>query len=478
MSDMALPDMPALAQKAFTVTEVNNMVQMALAKETRFASLLVEGEITDCRPYGGNYYFSLKDAANSKLACTCWKSVRLSFVPANGMSVLARGKLDVYMQRGVYQLNVTRMEPAGLGALMLAVQERAERLRAEGIFDDSRKRRIPRVPKKVAIVTSLQAAALRDVYNVIRRRSPKTDLLVIPTLVQGETAPAQLVLAIQQGGRCGADTLLLVRGGGSYEDLAAFQDEAVVRAIAACPVPVITGIGHETDTTLADFAADRRAPTPSAAAELAVPETASLAAEVSDRERRLRGALLKRVQLERQRLHVASQRLERCAPMRLISGLRQELHQRQHNLEMLTERLVAMRRRTLDTRRLSLSGLSPANRMELARSYLLSRNAALARVLSTQLAARRQDVERQNDRLAALSPLAILARGYTVTREARDGKLLTSLQLLQPRMELETVWHDGTATSVVSALLPKDTDPASTSTSPPIQGAASHARSQ
>ena len=277
-----------------TVSQLTAVVRAALSVEPQLEDVLVEGEVSNLRmPVSGHMYFTLKDATSS-IRCVSWRSARLRipFQPESGMTVIAHGRVDIYEQDGAYQLYVDALDPSGHGALALAVEQLLKRLSAEGLFDPARKRPLPLLPRRVAVVTSTSGAALRDVCTVVRRRAPQVGVLVSPTPVQGDGAEGAIVNALRRAQEAvGVDVVLLVRGGGSLEDLWAFQGEALARAIRASRVPVVTGIGHETDTTVADWAADRRAPTPSAAAEVAVPDTTALRRDLVRRADRLPGRL-------------------------------------------------------------------------------------------------------------------------------------------------------------------------------------------
>ena len=265
------------ASLVYTVAEINQQVRTLLLEN--FSEVIVRGEISGLKQYAsGHWYFTLKDP-DSEIRCAMFRgrNQRVSFVPQDGDAVRVRARVDLYVQRGNYQLVIEDMEPEGRGELLRRLEEIKAKLRDEGLFDPDRKQPLPSYPLTVGVVTSSDGAALRDVARTLRRRWPIARLCVYPSRVQGEAAPASLVQALKlvpQDGRC--DVLILARGGGSFEDLLAFSDEAVVRAVAACPIPLITGIGHETDTSLADFAADVRAATPTAAAEQVSPDATAL----------------------------------------------------------------------------------------------------------------------------------------------------------------------------------------------------------
>jgi exodeoxyribonuclease VII large subunit len=289
-------------RQALTVAQLTAVIRGVIALSPDLEDVLVEGEISNLSmPASGHLYFTLKDA-NASLSCVVWRSQRaeIPFRPENGMTVIVHGRIEVYDAQGRYQLYADRLEPSGIGALALAVEQRRRALAAEGLFDEARKRALPLLPRRVVVVTSRSGAALRDVLTVVGRRAPGVDLVLSPATVQGEGAVETLVLALERAQSVsGAEVVLLVRGGGSLEDLMPFNDERLARAIRAGRLPVVSGVGHETDTTIADLAADRRAATPSAAAELAVPDSRRLGAELGARRARLGAAARQELSVKR-----------------------------------------------------------------------------------------------------------------------------------------------------------------------------------
>ncbi len=392
--------------RVWTVGELTRHIRNLLEGDLSLRNVWLRGEISNLsRPASGHLYFSLKDAGAS-LKCVMWRSnvELLGWQPEHGAQVLARGRISVYPQGGVYQLYVDELHPAGVGDLHAQFEELRERLRAEGLFELERKRPLPPFPRLLGVVTSPQAAALRDVLQVLRRRWPLVKVLLAPTLVQGDMAPPQIVAALRAlDARDDVDLILLVRGGGSLEELWAFNDEGVARAIAACRHPVVCGVGHETDFTIADFAADVRASTPTAAAELAVPDQADL-------RRRVRAHA---VQVEEQVL-----------------------------------RRLAQARQSLEREGRSLARLSPRGRIEAERQRLdeLSRRASQA--LLHSLALRRAALGRARAQMLALSPQATLERGYAIVRREDTGVVVRSVQQAQAGDDLRIQVQDGELTAV------------------------------
>ncbi|MCE7938993.1 MAG: exodeoxyribonuclease VII large subunit, partial [Chloroflexi bacterium CFX6] len=282
---------------AYSVTALSDHIKAILEDDPELGDVWVEGEVSNCRPAAsGHWYFVLKDEG-ATLSCVIWKSsaAALSTLPADGQRFLMHGAVSVYGPAGRYQYYVDHCEPAGLGDLHQRFEALKARLAEEGLFDAARKRPLPAYPMRIGVVTSRQAAALRDICNVLARRWPAAEVRLAPTLVQGDAAPDQIVAALAAVARAGVEVVLLARGGGSLEDLWAFNDERVARAIAACPVPVVCGVGHEIDFTIADFVADVRAPTPSAAAEMVTPDARELRLAVDDRRLRLTRSVADRV---------------------------------------------------------------------------------------------------------------------------------------------------------------------------------------
>lgn len=368
-------------QSLWTVSELTAYIRQLFELDFRLQDVELTGEISNLtRAASGHLYFTLKDSA-AQIRCVMWRSQaeRLSFRPGEGDAILARGRVSVYEPSGQYQLYVESMRPAGRGDLAAAFERLKEQLASEGLFDSEHKVPIPRLPRKIGIVTSADAAALRDILNVLRRRNPFLSVLIAPTLVQGEQVPAQIVRALQWlDGRDDIDLIIVARGGGSIEDLWAFNDERVARAIFAAVHPVISGVGHETDFTIADFVADLRAPTPSAAAELSTLDLST----VSDHLEQLGAALLAaqtaHLATWRERSRSLNQLLSLLSPRRLLDRGRQQTD----NLAARLERAMA----------------------EAARDY-------------------RGQLAVAEAALAALNPEATLARGFAIIRKP-DGSIV------------------------------------------------------
>lgn len=335
--------------------------------ESRFKALWVIGEVSNFKRYSsGHCYFTLKDAG-AQLSCVLWRgnAEQLRFQPADGQQVVAMGRVSVYEPRGQYQFVADFLEPAGLGALAAAFEALKKKLEAEGLFAAERKRPIPSFPRTIGIVTSPTGAAIRDLLKVILQRWPKIEILLAPVRVQGEGAAREIADGIELVNRHGrADVMIVGRGGGSLEDLWAFNEEAVARAIVASRIPVISAVGHEIDFTIADFAADLRAATPSHAGELVVPELTGVEEELSRAAQTLPAALLRRVTQEREQLRGMASSWALRSPLERITQSRQRLDELQERLQPLGEEFVARRREHLGMCAAQLDGLSPLRVLE------------------------------------------------------------------------------------------------------------------
>jgi exodeoxyribonuclease VII large subunit len=388
------------ARAAWTVSETNNRIKGAI--DPQFKDVWVQGEVSNWRPSpAGHVYFSLKDA-DSQLSATLfhWNSpnrkARAKFEVKDGMQLLCKGKVSVYAPRGSYQLNVDSIEPMGAGALAIAFDQLKAKLQSEGLFDPSKRRALPKFPRRVAVVTSASTAALRDVLNVLNRRAPFVEVTIVPTMVQGDQAPRQIIKALNLANQADAgEVILLVRGGGSIEDLWCFNDEELARAIRASRLPVISGVGHEIDFTIADFVSDLRAPTPSAAAEIVTTHWADVSRRLSDSFERIRLTTVRELQAKKILLtHLQA---------RIVSP-RDRLREQSQKCDELAMRL--------------------------------------SRAIEGRLERRRMALEQAAGKLDALSPLKVLDRGYALTK-APDGRVLRSSKSVAKGDLISVVWSDG-----------------------------------
>jgi len=397
-----LETLPLFPPPSLTVSRLTRYLRDLLEGDELLQDVWVQGEISNyTRATSGHIYLTLKDA-EAALRCVIWRTTaaHLPIALQSGMAIEAHGAISVYERDGAYQLYIDAVRPAGEGALFQAFLRLKARLEAEGLFDPARKRKIPPFPRRIGLVTSPTGAALQDMLNILRHRYPLAEVLLAPTSVQGEEAPAEIVRALKALQRLEEqpDVILVARGGGSLEDLWAFNDEQVVRAIAACAVPVITGVGHETDFTLADFAADLRAPTPTAAATLATPDRADLRIELERQQRRLEGAMRQHLTWARAALSLHRERLQRRSPLGLVREERQRLDARGERLARALYR-----------------------RLELSRASLAAHRA----------------------RLQSLNPLSVLQRGFAVI-ERPTGELVTRAAQAAPGDEVRLRLADGT----------------------------------
>ena len=414
----------APARKVWLVRDLVAAVRTRVERE--YSDIWVEGEISNFRAHdSGHLYFTLKDE-NSQIRAVMFRSQArlLRFRPEDGMQVILRGRVTVFEGRGELQLSAEYLEPKGAGALQVAFEQLKAKLEAEGLFDAARKKPIPALPRCIGIVTSPQAAALRDILNVLRRRHHSASVLIYPAQVQGESAASEVSSGVKHFNRAkSVDVIIIARGGGSAEDLAAFNHEGLARVIANSAIPTISAIGHETDFTIIDFVADLRAPTPSAAAELVIRSRQEIEEQAGALRLRLTRAMRYRLLMARQTLTEAAQH---GAFARMMEGI----NQRQQRLDDLLYRLEKAERKLIEQHRRKWEQVSAAVRHYDARRVLAgmrrdiaSRTTAIASAVRTLLLRRRSRLEQIGHQLKALSPVAILERGYALVFDS-SGKLV------------------------------------------------------
>ena len=446
-----MPEQPPV----LTPSQLNTLARDLL--ESAFPLVWMEGELGNVtRPGSGHLYFTLKDA-RAQVRCAMFKpkSQWLKFVPREGLKVLGRGRLTLYEARGDYQLVFDHLEEAGEGALRRAFEALQARLAAEGLFDATRKRPLPTWVRRVAVITSPTGAAVRDVLSVLARRLPLLEVDVLPSLVQGESAAAQITDLLRRAAASGRyEVVLLARGGGSLEDLWAFNDEALVRAIAASPVPVVSAVGHETDFTLADFAADLRAPTPSVAAELLVPDRRDLLARLQALHGRSQTLQRHRLAQAMQRADRAALRLQAQSPDARLRLLRQRQDGLRRRLDALWRAHLLDRQARLRRAATVLRAHHPARRLAELHQRLLRLRArpqsAIARVLQRE----RLQLQALARSLEACSPLATVARGYSILTREGDGTLVHSTTQISVGERLQARLADGQLSLQVQAVHP------------------------
>ena len=444
--------MRAEQPEIWTVSQLTRRVKGLLESEISY--VWVAGEISNFRVSpSGHAYFTLKDK-ESQLDAVMFrgKLMRVKFGPQNGLEVIVYGLVSVYEKRGNYQIICEEMEPKGVGALQLAFEKLKQKLEAEGLFDPEHKKPIPVLPKTIGIVTSPTGAAIRDILNVIRRRFANVHILLYPARVQGDAAAGEIVAGIRALDARGVDVMIVGRGGGSLEDLWPFNEEAVVRAVYEAKTPIISAVGHEIDFTLADFAADLRAPTPSAAAELVVKEQQALLEKVDRLKQGLARAMQSLVQRGRHRLEVAQAAHVFRRPEELVRQRRQQTDELRMRLEnTMRERLRECRTRLQQAGK-SLALLSPANQMQRAAEKLRALRQRLVQAGSASVERTRAGLRPLVAQLDALSPLAILSRGYALAWKLPENALVRDAKQLARGDQVSLRFGKGGATAAVETI--------------------------
>jgi exodeoxyribonuclease VII large subunit len=445
--------MPLDDEHIYTPSELNREVRLHI--ETGFPRILLEAEISNLsKPPSGHLYFSLKDR-NAQIRCALFRSSasRLSIQPENGMKVLARGRVSLYEPRGDFQMIVDSLTDAGEGLLRKQFEELKNKLQAEGLFDPSLKQLLPAYPARIAVVTSPGGAAIRDILHVLERRWPLARIRIYPASVQGLEAPRELLTALLAANAHGwADTIIIGRGGGSLEDLAAFNDETLARAVAASRIPVIAAVGHETDFSICDFVADLRAPTPSAAAELATPDQGPLKQAFERSGRQLQGRMRHYLERSVQKSDHLAHRLQRCHPAR-------QLGERSNQLDRLGNMLARAMRQSLATRAGQADTLSrrlglhdPRRRLPVLSNRLRDAGRALNRLAHAGIQDRRRQLADLLRTLNAVSPLETIARGYAVVTREADGRVVTGIAQAQTGDRVVAQLRDGRLTSRIESI--------------------------
>lgn len=451
------PARPAGERDIYSVSRLNKEVRLLL--ESGLPLLWLEGEISNfAAPASGHWYFSLKDS-QAQVRCAMWKqrNSALRFRPKEGMLVLARARVGLYEPRGEYQLIVEHLEESGEGALKREFEKLKARLAAEGLFAAERKRPLPAVPRRIGVVTSPTGAAIHDILRVLRARYPAAGVLIYPTPVQGAAAVPEIVRAIETASRReDCDVLIVARGGGSLEDLWCFNDERVARAIAACRVPTISGIGHEVDFTIADFVADLRAPTPSAAALAAVPDRATHLQALAAFETRFGGAMGRYLRARGLALGAVAQRLQISHPGVRLAQHAQRLDDLEQRMRLALRASVVGRRQTLEALAARLWRENPRHRLEALCAHAARLGERLSAAAHAKLTALEQRLALASRTLDAVSPLATLGRGFAVVRRA-DGALLRDAKDAPAGTEIEARLARGSLRARVTGP-GKDTD--------------------
>jgi exodeoxyribonuclease VII large subunit len=419
-------------RRVFTVSDLTAGIRDLLAKN--FTDIIVQGEISNCRPAtSGHIYFTLKDD-RAQIRCVLFKTQQrgLKCRPEDGLKFSVRGSISVYEQRGEYQIYVESLEPLGRGALQLAFEQLKRKLEEEGLFDPSRKKPIPLLPWRIGLITSRTGAAVRDAVRILTRRFPNVHLTLYPVQVQGDEAARQIVEALGYFSRKrAADVVLLVRGGGSIEDLWSFNEEIVARAIAACVVPVISGVGHETDFTIADFVADVRASTPSAAAELVVQTRREFDKHIGDLRESLAKLIRYRCMVLARRVHELSSRSGFRRPHDLLRQSRQRADELTSRLAFGLQARLEQSRRRFNAAHLRISSFDFRMKMAALRLRLAKQNHDLGACTERLLRLKRESWQRLSWQLQERSPMQVLERGYAIATDAA-GNILHDAEQVSP----------------------------------------------
>jgi len=449
----------SVERRVLTVSALS--AQLAAVMEERFPAVWIEGEISNFKVYGsGHAYFTLKDEG-AQLRCVLFRTRarRVRFEPKDGLHVMAFGAVEVYAQRGEYQLVVELLEPRGLGALQLAFEQLKERLAAEGLFSPTRKRSLPRFPRKIGVVTSPSGAALRDMLRVIGRRFGEIHIVLAPARVQGEGAAAEVAQGVRELNALGdVDVIIVGRGGGSLEDLWAFNDEMLARTIAASKIPVISAVGHEVDFTIADFVADVRAATPSNAAELVVKEKRAVVESLADLRVRLRRAMARMMAGQRDRLERTRGRRVLTDPGRPLRDLERRLDDARARLRQAALGAVARGEHRVELAGRGLRALSPVARTLNGRRALTDLHGRLGRGVEQAIVRAGHHLGAAAGRLDSLSPLAVLGRGYSLTRTP-TGRIVRSWREVTAGDAVRVLLHEGSLDCRIDATRETDDRP-------------------
>ncbi|MBV7260524.1 exodeoxyribonuclease VII large subunit [Photobacterium sp. 2_MG-2023] len=436
--------------RIYTVSSLNAQVRLLLENEMGVVWLV--GELSNfSAPVSGHWYFTLKDArAQVKCAMFRGNNQRVTFRPANGNQVLVKARLSLYEPRGDYQLIIDSMQPEGDGRLQQQFEKLKMQLAAEGLFAQTLKKTLPEQPKRVGIITSKTGAALHDILQVLKRRDPSLPVVIYPTMVQGEGAAISIAQAIGRANtRQECDVLIVGRGGGSLEDLWAFNEEIVARTIAASQIPIISAVGHEVDVTIADFVADMRAPTPSAAAELVSRDLSAQMQKIHQHQQQLRHAMRHYLSVRQSQLVRWQHRLDRQHPQVQLNQQSQRLDELRSRLERAMRKQVSDRQQHLHRSDYKLALHSPAHQLERLGTQLATNQRRLLDAMDRRLVKASHQLALATEKLDAVSPLATLARGYSITRD-ENGQVIRSASQVNTGDTLQTTLADGNIRSIVS----------------------------
>ncbi|ODV56961.1 exodeoxyribonuclease VII large subunit [Lysinibacillus fusiformis] len=440
-----------------TVKALTKYIKRKFDADPHLREVYVKGELSNVKIHqSGHIYFTLKDDG-ARIAATMFKTAatKLAFEPKEGMQVFIRGDVNVYEGYGTYQLYVQEMQPDGIGSLFVAFNQLKEQLQKEGLFKLEWKQSIPKFPEKIGVLTSTTGAAIRDICTTLKRRYPLAEILIYPTLVQGAQAAPNIVQNIQRANQDATCQLLIVgRGGGSIEDLWAFNEEIVARAIFDSRIPIISAVGHETDTTIADYVSDLRAPTPTAAAEMAVPDQAELFQRVLSQKSQIHQVVRSQLMAERQRLNKLQQSYPLSMPERLYRPFTERLAQLESGLQTAMQVDLMKKSAQLQQLHSTVAQHSPKKALAFHQRELEARMQQLTRATTYYVAKQQQQFEATIRTLEALNPLSILTRGFTVAY--KDQHMIKSSTDLQKQDLLTLTFHDGKVVAEVKDMLPKN----------------------
>lgn len=435
-----------MSSSYLSVKALTKYIKRKFEADPHLREVYVKGELSNVKIHtSGHIYFTLKDDG-ARINATMFRgqAAKLSFRPEDGMQVFIRGDVNVYEVGGTYQLYAQTMEPDGIGGLFVAFNQLKERLQKEGLFNPNFKQPIPLYPQTIGVLTATTGAAIRDICTTIGRRYPQAEICIYPTLVQGASAAADIVKNIQlANNQAMCDVLIVGRGGGSIEDLWAFNEEIVARAIFESRIPIISAVGHETDTTIADFVADLRAPTPTAAAEIAVPNRQELYQRVLKGQSHMHQMMTARLHFERTRLTKLQNAYPLAMPERLYRPFTEKLAQMDTQLQNATSLYFMKQRNALERMQTHLRMQSPQQQVTYAKRQLDSITQQLTRSVFANIQQNRRQFDGVIRTLGALNPLAIMHKGFNVSY--KDGKVVKSVDQLSPEDLVEVAFHDGTA---------------------------------
>lgn len=436
-----------MSESILSVTELTRYIKTLIESDTLLPDTWIRGELSNFKQHSrGHMYFSVKDE-NSRIQAVMFAGHNryLAFKPENGMKVLIRGEINVYEPYGQYQLYAKEMQPDGIGSLYLAYEKLKAQLEEEGLFAEEQKKSLPAFPSHIAVVTSPTGAAIRDIMTTLKRRYPLAKVTLLPALVQGDQAPASVARAIKQADAAGIfDVLIAGRGGGSIEELWAFNDEQVARAIFEASVPIISAVGHETDFTISDFVADLRAPTPTAAAELAVPNRLDLVERTRALQQRLSMVMRERVKQEKRQLERLQKSYAFRYPAQLIRQKEQELDQKIERLKRASLQLVQTKKHSFVQAKKMIEYHHPQERVKQLKEKVAQHELMLKREINHQITRSRERFSNQIHQLHLLSPLQVMNRGYSLAYHQITGELIKSVDQAEPDEVLELQVKDGT----------------------------------